>query len=98
MTAQSAMHQLLTPVEAAALLQVSTKTLRRYHDRGLAFVMPSPGTTRYRADDIADFIAKATITCRIAPKIRASGTSTSRSQVVDFMALAGRRTSRPPKP
>ena len=61
-------HQLMTPDEAAAHLQVSTKTLRRMRDAGLPYVMLSVGTIRYRPDDLADFISSRTMTCHSARK------------------------------
>ncbi|WP_288997999.1 helix-turn-helix domain-containing protein [uncultured Gemmobacter sp.] len=87
---------LLTPDEAAKILTVSTKTLRRMRDEGLKFVRLRAGTIRYRQDDLDAFI-EAKTTCHSAPKIRASGITTSRSGVVDFMDLAARRTLKRPK-
>jgi excisionase family DNA binding protein len=88
---------LLTPAEAAARLQVSEKTLRRLRDRGLRYVMLSAGSIRYRAEDLSDFIEARVQQCRSAPKTPASGTTTSRSKVVDFTALAGRTPSKTPR-
>ncbi|WP_175482078.1 helix-turn-helix domain-containing protein [Gemmobacter aquatilis] len=87
----------MTPDEAAALLRVSTKTLRRLRDKGLPYVMLTSGTIRYKPEDLTSFIAGRTQQCHSAPKARASGTTTSRSGVVEFMALAGPRTSRKPR-
>lgn len=89
--------QLLTPDEAALHLQVSTKTLRRMRDAGLPYVMLTAGTIRYRPDDLAEFVNNRTMTCHSARKPRASGTTISKSGVVDFMALAGRKTSSKPR-
>ena len=86
---------LLTSAEAAALLKVSTKTLQRMHSRGLTAVHLSSKSIRYRLDDINDFIEGK---CHTGPQIRASGTMTSRSKVVDFMDLAGRKITRKPRP
>ena len=88
---------LLTSDEAAAALQVSTKTLAKYRARGLSYVMLSPGIIRYRPDDLTDYIAKAT-QCHSAPKPRASGTMTSRSRVVDFTDLVAQKALRKPRP
>lgn len=87
---------LLTPAEAARHLTVSEKTLRRLRDEGLKFVRLRPGSIRYRLDDLDEFI-RAKTTCHSAPAPRASGTTTSRSGVVDFMDLAARKTSRRPR-
>jgi len=86
---------LLTPAEAAGILKVSTRTLRRLAGRGLTAVHLTGGTTRYRLDDLTAFIEGK---CHTGPQIRASGTTTSRSKVVDFMDLVGRKTSRKPRP
>ena len=85
---------LLTPAEAAAILHVSEKTLRRQHGSGLNHVRVGK-QIRYRPDDLQDYI-KAN-TCHSAQKTRATGTTTSRSGVVDFMDRVARKTSKPPK-
>lgn len=84
--------QLLTPTEAAAMLQVSTKTLTRLRSKGLAYVMLTGGTIRFRSDDLASFINNRTIQCHTVPKTRPTGTTTSRSGVVDFTEVAAQRT------
>jgi len=89
------MQPLLTPSEAAMLLSVSEKTLGRLRQAGLKFVLVGR-SIRYRADDLETYVESRT--CHTAPKTRASGTMTSRSGVVDFMALAGPRISRKPRP
>lgn len=83
---------LLTAAEAAALLHVSEKTLRRQHRAGLSYVKLGRKTL-YRPDDLQDFI-KAN-TCHFVPKTVATGTTTSRSGVVDFMDRVARKTSKP---
>ncbi len=88
---------LLTPAEAAARLKVSEKTLRRLRDRGLRYVMLSAGSIRYKAEDLVAFIEARSQECRSAPKTPASGTMTSSSRVVDFMALAGPKISKRPR-
>ncbi|PVE47216.1 helix-turn-helix domain-containing protein [Pararhodobacter aggregans] len=84
--------ELLTPDEAAGILRVSTKTLRRMRNRGLSFVMLTSGTIRYRLDDLTRFIEGQT--CHTARKARATGTTTSKSGVVDFTAAAAQMTSK----
>ena len=88
--------QLLTPDEAAGFLRVSTKTLQRLRNRGLPFVMLTSGTIRYKQQDLTSFIEDRT-ECRTARKARASGTTTSKSGVVDFMAVAAPKTMRKPR-
>ncbi|WP_412174816.1 helix-turn-helix domain-containing protein [Albidovulum marisflavi] len=88
---------LLTPDEAAAELKISTKTLRRLRDRGLRYVMLTSGTIRYRADDLAEFVSGKVQECRSEPRPAASGSTTSRSRVVDFSEAAARKTSRKPR-
>ncbi|WP_084621166.1 helix-turn-helix domain-containing protein [Paracoccus aminophilus] len=88
---------LLTPAEAARALRISTKTLQRLRNRGLPFVMLTSGTIRYRPDDLTNFIEGHT-ECRTARKERASGTTTSKSGVFDFMALAAQKTMKRPRP
>ncbi|MGV8987775.1 MAG: helix-turn-helix domain-containing protein [Cypionkella sp.] len=88
------MQPLLLPSEAAGLLQVSEKTLGRLRNAGLKFVLVGR-SIRYRADDLESYIESRT--CHSAPKVRASGTTTSKSGVVDFMDLAGRKTSNKPR-
>ncbi|WP_084697134.1 helix-turn-helix domain-containing protein [Paracoccus marcusii] len=85
---------LWTPDEAAAYLKVSQKTLQRLRNRGLPYVMISSGTIRYRPDDLTTFIEDRVQQCPTARKARASGTSTSKSGVVDFTAVAARMTTR----
>jgi hypothetical protein len=82
--------------KAAELLAISTKTLRRLRNDGLQFVVLTSGTIRYRRTDLEAFIGEKT--CRFVPKIRATGTTTSRSGVVDFMAVAKPTTMKKPKP
>ncbi|WP_422386286.1 helix-turn-helix domain-containing protein [Paracoccus sulfuroxidans] len=84
---------LMTAEEAAGMLRVSTKTLQRLRTRGLPFVMLTPGTIRYRKDDIDAYLQEHT-ECHTARKARATGTMTSKSGVVDFTALAEQRTMR----
>jgi excisionase family DNA binding protein len=88
------LQPLLLPTEAAHLLQVSQKTLSRLRNAGLKFVLVGR-SIRYRADDLESHIESRT--CHSAPKVRTAGTTTSRSGVVDFMALAGQRISKKPK-
>ncbi|MFN3314798.1 MAG: helix-turn-helix domain-containing protein [Hyphomonas sp.] len=89
---------LWTPNEAAAYLKVSHKTLQRLRNRGLPFVMLTSGTIRYRADDLTNYVEECTQQCHTVRKARASGTSTSRSGVVDFTAVAGRTTMKKQRP
>ncbi|WP_417810032.1 helix-turn-helix domain-containing protein [Thioclava sp.] len=97
----SELPPLLTPQEAAASLHISTKTLRRMRASGLPFITLTSGSIRYNAHDIADYLARKTQRiepkCPIDQKIRATGTTTSRSGVVDFMALAIPKTSKKPR-
>ncbi|OOY03233.1 hypothetical protein BMI87_18165 [Thioclava sp. F28-4] len=90
--------RLLTPREAADRLRVSTKTLRRLRASGLPFITLTSGSIRYDARDLADFVGRNTKRiepkCPIDPKVRATGTTTSKSGVIDFMDLAGPTTSR----
>lgn len=86
---------LLVSAEAAQILQVSEKTLGRLRKGGAIKFVLVGSQVRYRADDLESYIESRT--CHSAPKVRASGTTTSRSGVVDFMALAGRRTSKKPR-
>ncbi|WP_370656149.1 helix-turn-helix domain-containing protein [Paracoccus wurundjeri] len=88
---------LLTPDEAADMLRVSTKTLQRLRGRGLPYVMITNQTIRYRPDDLENFIEGRIQQCRTARKTRASGTTTSKSGVVDFTAVAERTITRKPK-
>ena len=90
----TALAPLLTPSEAAGILQVSEKTLSRLRTSGLKFVLVGR-SIRYRADDLTQYIESRT--CLSSPKTRASGIMTSRSGVVDFMALAGPKISKRPK-
>ncbi|WP_375263237.1 helix-turn-helix domain-containing protein [Palleronia sp.] len=86
--------RLLTPQEAAETLRVCTKTLQRLRSDGLRYVKLG-GKILYRPDDLDDYIEKRTIEeCRSERKGRGSGTTTSRSGVVDFTALVGRTTSK----
>lgn len=52
--------KLMTPAEAAALLNVNVKVLERWRGTGsdLPFVKLSGKTSRYRYDDIAAFVAE----------------------------------------
>lgn len=77
--------QLLTPDEAADHLRVSEKTLRRMRSQGLPYIALTSGTIRYRAEDLNTFIDERTLQCHTARKARASGTTISKSGVVDFM-------------
>ena len=89
------MIPLLTPAEAAGILRVSTKTLQRLAKAGLRSVRVGR-SIRYRPDDLAQFLEAAA--CHTAPKTRASGTTISKSGVVDFMAHAAPKISRKPRP
>lgn len=93
------MGHLLTPVEAAKKLRVSTKTLARLRGRGnLPYVMLTGQTIRYKEEDLTAFIDGRTQQCPTARKARASGTTTSKSGVVDFTALAEQRTTKKRRP
>lgn len=85
---------LLDAQQAADLLGVCTKTLRKIRHRGLPYVTLPSGAIRYKPEDIEDFIEGRT--CRSDQKPRATGITTSRSGVVDFMAHAERKTTRKP--
>ncbi|WP_435170871.1 hypothetical protein [Falsirhodobacter sp. 1013] len=63
---------------------------------GLRYVALSPQRIFYKKEDLDSFIEDRTQQCHTARKARASGTMTSKSGVVDFTALAGRKTT--PKP
>ncbi|WP_083803430.1 helix-turn-helix domain-containing protein [Sagittula stellata] len=102
MRAPRQLARLLTSDEAAEYLRVSTKTLRKLRRSGLPFAEISPGCHRYREDDLAAYVAAKVISetppCRTAPKARASGTTTSRSGVVDFTEVVALKTSKRRKP
>ena len=85
---------LWTPDEAAADLKVFHKTLQRLRNRGLPYVMISSGTCRYCPDDLTISIEDRVQQSPTALKARASGTSTSKSGVVDFTVVAARITTR----
>ncbi|PCJ75556.1 MAG: hypothetical protein COA53_06580 [Rhodobacteraceae bacterium] len=76
--------ELLTPIQAADLLKVSTKTLARMRQTGLRCVRLGR-CVRYRADDLQEFIA-ANIEdkpCRSRNKVARSGSMTGRSKSTD---------------
>ena len=89
---------LLTAEEAATALSICTKTLRKIRERGLPYVTLPSGAIRYKLSDIENYIEGRTVTCHSAPKTRASGTTTSKRGVVDFMAHAAQKTTRKPRP
>jgi predicted site-specific integrase-resolvase len=57
---------LLTPADAAAWLQVSRKTLLRYHAQGLRCVQLTAKTIRYRLDDLQAFIRSKELTEKLS--------------------------------
>ncbi|MFC3214126.1 helix-turn-helix transcriptional regulator [Novosphingobium panipatense] len=58
--AQTSVPALLTPAQTAELLGVGVKTLERWRSTGDGprFVKLSPGTVRYRAVDLNQFVAQ----------------------------------------
>lgn len=51
------LDKLLKRSEVANLLRVSTRTVMRYHDRGLKRYLVN-GSARYKLNDVLDFIEK----------------------------------------
>jgi hypothetical protein len=98
----SSPDRLLTQREAAARIGIAEKTLRGHVDSGaLRYVLIGHGTKRPRkmfaASDLQEFIANQTR--KDAPvwqssktKVRHSGDTTSRSEIIGFTA---RRSARP---
>lgn len=91
---------LLTSEEAAAMLSVSTKTLREFVRAGdIAYVPLGRGKSKprlgFHMDDINDFIrGRRTREClSISQKTVRTTTSTSKSEVIGFMALQAQRTA-----
>lgn len=93
---------LLTPAEAAAMLHISERTLRKLRDAGLIrYEAISPRTIRYRPDDLADYLesccTRKAPTPKAAPpcqnpspkKGRHTGIMTSSSKVIAFTARPG---------
>ncbi|WP_366140567.1 helix-turn-helix domain-containing protein [uncultured Tateyamaria sp.] len=89
------MNRLLTPSEAADVLQVCQKTLQQCRSLGLRYVQITRGAIRYKPEDLQEFIEARTIQeCRSEKRARKTGTMTSNSKVVDFMGLAKPTTSK----
>ncbi|WP_405052963.1 helix-turn-helix domain-containing protein [Sphingomonas sp. SORGH_AS_0802] len=92
------MTDLLTPDQAAARLDVSTKTLRRLRQEGhIRYVAITDRKIRYRPDDCDEFVAsrarKAPECPSTSRKTRPISTSTSSGKVVGFTARPGQKPS-----
>lgn len=85
------MTALLRPAEAAAMLRISTRTLDRLRQRGLAAYRIG-GSTRYSASDIEALISDSRqVAERDKPQHRSA--SAQRSTVADFELIRNRQQS-----
>ncbi len=88
---------LLTPSQAAHQLGISERTLSKLrHERGLRYVLVSPRTIRYRANDLDDYLnaqakVKEPILCQnpSAKRARRTGTMILDSKVIGFTDRQG---------
>ena len=92
------MTDLLTSDQAAALLHVSTRTLRQLRQNGLIrYIAITDRKILYRPEDCEDYIAsrarKASECPSTSRRTRRISTSTSSSTVVGFMARQAAKQS-----
>lgn len=91
--AMSDLKPLLKPIEAARLLGVSVKLLRRCRENGLRFVLVTSSAIRYSVDDVQAYIQANTTSQRKIAKPTVD-TKTTRRGVVSFddhMKATGRQ-------
>ena len=85
---------LLTPEEAADMLRISPRTLRRMRgEGGPAFVTVTSRTIRYRIEDITKYLETRKSECHFELRKRKFINTISLSGVVDFGEVSKRKTS-----
>lgn len=83
------MTQLLTEAEAAAMLHVCTRSLRRLRQSGaIRYVAVTPRTICYRTEDVQAFIDQRTTICHDHTPTRTMRPNRARgnAQVISFTA------------
>lgn len=88
---------LMTEDEAAQVLRVCPRTLRKERQAGRLPYIVIGRVIRYSASDLHDYIERARQCLSTSEPARRSGNIRSRSTVLDFEALRAKRTGGKPK-
>lgn len=94
MTAQA----LLTETEAAEVLRVCARTLRKARQEGALPFVRIGRTIRYTESDLSQFIERSRVCHSTAAPVRHTGNTRSRSTVFDFEEALAKRESAKLKP